>query len=92
MPDSVLSKWAQQAAIATGAFDMIEATNNTVPENTTETYVQTLGPSSFITQTVETAILPRIEADIDQLIIETHISSDGSKIQTPLLTEVPEDS
>ncbi|KAI1146879.1 hypothetical protein F4825DRAFT_174977 [Nemania diffusa] len=89
--DSVLSTWAQQAAIATGAFDMIKA-NNTILDTTTETHVQNLGSSSFITQTIETAVSPRIEADIDQLIIETHVSSDGTKIQTPPLAEVPEDT
>ncbi|KAJ8121536.1 hypothetical protein ONZ43_g2033 [Nemania bipapillata] len=89
--DSALSKWAQQAAIETGAFDMIEA-NSAVSEPKTETHVQTLGPSSFITQTIETATSPRIDADIDQLIIETHISSDGTKTQTPPLAEVPEDT
>lgn len=87
--DSVLSKWAQQAAVATDAFDYIEA-DGAFPEAKTETYVQTLGLSSFITQTIETTISPRTEADIDQLLTETHISSDGTRSQTLPLTEVPE--
>ncbi|KAI1124807.1 hypothetical protein F5Y10DRAFT_284761 [Nemania abortiva] len=89
--DSVLSKWAQQAAIATGAFDMIEK-NDIAPGNTTASYLQNLGPSSFITQTIETAISPRTEADNDQLvIIEAHVSSDGTKTHTPPSTEAPGD-
>ncbi|RYC62675.1 hypothetical protein CHU98_g3530 [Xylaria longipes] len=89
--DSVLSKWAHQAAVATGVLDKMVA-NDTVPETKTETFIQALGPSSFITQTIETAVSPRTEADIDQLVIETHISSDATKSQTQSLAEVSEDA
>ncbi|KAI0909004.1 hypothetical protein F4823DRAFT_596707 [Ustulina deusta] len=89
--DSALSKWAHQAAVATGVFEKI-VTNETDPETNTEDYVQTLGPSSFVTQTIETTVSPRTEEDIDQLLIETHISSDGIKIQTPPLADVPEET
>ncbi|KAI0115503.1 hypothetical protein GGR51DRAFT_576523 [Nemania sp. FL0031] len=87
--DSVLSKWAQQAAM-TGAFDLIE-TNNSVPESSTESYLQTLGPSSFITRTIDTASSQRTEEDTDEPKIETHVSSDTTKPQTPPSTEAPED-
>lgn len=89
--DSVLSKWAQQAAVATDAFDNIEEMG-AVSEAKIETYVQTLGTSSFITQTLETTISPRTEADIDQLLTETHISSDGTRPQALPLTEAPENT
>ncbi|KAJ8126505.1 hypothetical protein O1611_g7133 [Lasiodiplodia mahajangana] len=89
--DSVLSKWAQQAGMTTGDFDLTEM-SNTVPGDSTESYLQTLGPSSFITQTIDTAFLPRTEGDIDQLKTETHVSSDGTKPQTPPLTETPVDA
>ncbi|KAI2643307.1 hypothetical protein GGS21DRAFT_542020 [Xylaria nigripes] len=80
--DSALSKWAHHAAIETGVFERIAA-YDTSPETKVETYVQTLGPSSFITQVIETTVSPRTsEADIDKFFIETHISSDGSKIQS----------
>ncbi|TGJ83412.1 hypothetical protein E0Z10_g5352 [Xylaria hypoxylon] len=88
--DSALSKWAHQAAIATGVFENIVA-NETDLETRTEDYVQALGPSSFVTQTIETTVSPRTEEDTDQLLTETHISSDGIKIQTPPLAEVPEE-
>ncbi|KAF2965222.1 hypothetical protein GQX73_g8357 [Xylaria multiplex] len=88
--DSALSKWAHQAAVATGVFEKIVA-NETDSETKTEDYVQRLGPSSFITQTIETAVSQRTEGDVDQTVIETHISSDGIKIQTPPLEEVPEE-
>ncbi len=91
MLDSALSKWAHQAAVATGVFEKI-VTNETDPETNSEDYVQTLGPSSFVTQTIETTVSPRTEEDIDQLLIETHISSDGIKIQTPPLADVPEET
>ncbi|KAI0407481.1 hypothetical protein F4802DRAFT_611938 [Xylaria palmicola] len=87
--DSVLSKWAHQATLATGLLEKM-ASNDTGPEIETETYVQTLGSSSFITQTIETTFSPRSESDIDQIQTETHISSDGSKAQATALTEVPE--
>jgi len=90
MVDSVLSRWAQQAAVATGAFDRISA-NNLAAESKTETYIQTLGPSSFITRVIETTVSPRTEADGDQVVIESHISSDAMKSQTPPLPDVPED-
>ncbi|KAI1827863.1 hypothetical protein F4861DRAFT_549196 [Xylaria intraflava] len=89
--DSALSKWAHHAAIETGAFDRISA-NHTAPETKVETYVQTLGPSSIITQTVETTVSLRTETDTDQQVIETHISSDGLKTQTPPLAQLPEDA
>ncbi|KAI1423753.1 hypothetical protein F5Y12DRAFT_716018 [Xylaria sp. FL1777] len=89
--DSALSKWAHQAAVATGVFEKIVA-KETVPETRAEDYVQTLGPSSFITQTVETTVSPRTEEDIDELLTETHISSDGIKLQTPPLADVPEET
>ncbi|GAW16832.1 hypothetical protein ANO14919_062750 [Xylariales sp. No.14919] len=89
--ESALSKWAHQAAVATGVFEKIVA-NEPDPETRTEEYVQTLGPSSFITQIIETTISPLAEGDnIDQHIIETQISSDGVKIQTPPLADVPEE-
>jgi hypothetical protein len=91
MLDSVLSKWAHQAAVATGAFDRIEA-KDTAAESKTETHVQTLGLSSFITRTTETIVSPRTEADVDQLITETHITSDIVKSHTPPLPDVPENT
>ncbi|KAI1750106.1 hypothetical protein F4782DRAFT_262328 [Xylaria castorea] len=89
--DSVLSQWAHQTAVATGALDKMVA-NDVVPETRTEAYIQALGPSSFITQTIETAVSLRTEADVDQLVIETHISSDAIKTQTSSLAEVSEDA
>ncbi|KAK5627315.1 hypothetical protein RRF57_003030 [Xylaria bambusicola] len=92
--DSALSKWAHQAAVATGVFEKIVA-NEPDPEITTKDYVQRLGPSSFITRTIETTVSTRAEADIDQIdetLTETHISSDGIKVQTPPLPDVPEES
>ncbi|KAI3318173.1 hypothetical protein HD806DRAFT_549366 [Xylariaceae sp. AK1471] len=89
--DSVLSKWAHQAAVATGAFDRLAAAD-TISETKTETYIQTLGLSSFITQTIETTVSPRNEADGDQIVTETHISSNSVKTHTPPLPEVPEDA
>ncbi|KAI0454512.1 hypothetical protein F5B21DRAFT_233171 [Xylaria acuta] len=89
--DSVLSKWAHQAAVATGVLDKM-VTNDIVPETKTETYIQELGPSSFITQTIETVVSPRTEADIDQLVIETHISSDATKTRTPSSAGFSEDA
>ncbi|KAI8627712.1 hypothetical protein F5Y19DRAFT_162845 [Xylariaceae sp. FL1651] len=90
--DSVLSKWADQAAAATGTFDRI-STKDAASETKTETLVQTLGPSSYITRTTEVTISRRTpETDIDQLITEVHISSDGVKTQTPPLPELPENA
>ncbi|KAI0433339.1 hypothetical protein F5Y09DRAFT_351774 [Xylaria sp. FL1042] len=88
--DSALSKWAHQAAVATGAFEKI-VSDEITPDAITEGYVQTLGPSSFITQAIETTVSPRTDEDIDELLTETHISSDGIKVQNPLLADVPED-
>ncbi|KAI1365934.1 hypothetical protein F5Y08DRAFT_161624 [Xylaria arbuscula] len=88
---STLSKWAHQAAVATGVFEQIVA-NTADSEVTTEDYVQRLGPSSFVTRTVETTVSPRTEADVDEGPTETHISSDGIKIQTPPLPDVPEET
>ncbi|KAI0396153.1 hypothetical protein F5Y17DRAFT_473208 [Xylariaceae sp. FL0594] len=90
MADSVLSRWAQQAAVATGAFDRISA-NNLAAESKTQTYVQDLGPSSFVTRVIETTVSPRTEADGDRVVIETHISSEATKSHTPPLPDVPED-
>lgn len=61
-------------------------------EVTTEDYVQRLGPSSFVTRTIETTVSPRTEADIDETLTETHIFSDGIKIETPPLPDVPEET
>ncbi|KAI1746334.1 hypothetical protein F4680DRAFT_463537 [Xylaria scruposa] len=91
--DSGLSKGAHQAAMATSALDKMVAANDIIiPETKTETYIQALGPSSFITQTIETAVSPRTEADVDQLVTETHISSDAAKTQTQSLLEVSGDA
>ncbi|KAI1111758.1 hypothetical protein F5Y14DRAFT_464342 [Nemania sp. NC0429] len=87
--DSVLSTWAQQAAVATDALDDVEPMG-AVLEAKTETYIQTLGASSFITQIVETEVTPRTEADVDHVVTETHISIDGTRHQTLPLAEVPE--
>ncbi|KAI1313136.1 hypothetical protein F5Y03DRAFT_156291 [Xylaria venustula] len=89
--DSVLSNWAHQAAVATDALEKI-VPNETEPDVSTEEYVQTLGPSSFVTQTIETTISARTEPDVDELLTETHISSDGVKIPTPPLANVPEET
>ncbi|KAI0515394.1 hypothetical protein F5B22DRAFT_607190 [Xylaria bambusicola] len=92
--DSALSKWAHQAAVATGVFEKIVA-KEAEPKVITENYVQRLGPSSFVTRTIETTFSKRTEEDIDQIdemLTETHISSDGVKIQTPPLADVPEES
>ncbi|KAI1812233.1 hypothetical protein GGS20DRAFT_558953 [Poronia punctata] len=88
--DSVLSRWAQQTAVATGAFEKLSK-SEIASDTRTETYVQTLGPCSFITRVVETMVSPRTEADGDQPVTETHISSDPVKSPTPPLPEVPED-
>ncbi|KAI0964990.1 hypothetical protein F4678DRAFT_454320 [Xylaria arbuscula] len=91
MTDSVLSNWTHQAAAATGVLEKI-VPNETEPDVRTEEYVQTLSPSSFVTQTIETTISPRTEPDVDELFTETHISSDGIKIPTPPLADVPEET
>ncbi|KAJ2979563.1 hypothetical protein NUW58_g7170 [Xylaria curta] len=89
--DSVFSKWAHQSVVGSGALDKTGA-NDPAPESKTETWVQTFGPSSFITQTIETVFSPCTEADSDQVLIETHISSDAVKTQTQVLAEVPENA
>ncbi|KAI1319184.1 hypothetical protein F5Y16DRAFT_414312 [Xylariaceae sp. FL0255] len=90
--DSILSKWAQQTAVATGAFDSTSASGNGLaPPTTSETFVQTLGPSSFIFQTKEVSISPRVPGpEADQMWTEVHISSEGSKVRTPPLPELYE--
>ncbi|KAI1176146.1 hypothetical protein F4777DRAFT_597908 [Nemania sp. FL0916] len=88
--DSVLSRWAQQAADETGAFDKIEA-NELAPKVITESYIQKLDTFSTLTQTIETKVSLRTEADTDQPTVETHISSEGVPIQEPPSTESPED-
>lgn len=57
-----------------------------------ETYIQKLGSSSSITQTIETSVSLRTEEDVNQRVTETHISSNGFKAHSPLLPEVPEDA
>lgn len=87
--ESALSKWAHQAAIATGVLDRM-VRENSAATTKTETFVQTLGPSSSITHTIGTVIVPRTEADDNEVAIETHISSNRMRIQTPPLAEVLE--
>ncbi|KAI1349558.1 hypothetical protein F5Y01DRAFT_289071 [Xylaria sp. FL0043] len=89
--DSALSNWAHQAAVATGVFDKI-VSDETNPDSITEEYVQSLGPFSSVTQTIKTTVSPRTEEDIDDILTETHISSDGIRVQSPLLADVPEEA
>lgn len=54
--------------------------------------LQTLGPSSFVTRSTEISVAPRDPGiDIDQLILEVHISSDRTKAATPPVPELSEE-
>ncbi|GAP87584.1 hypothetical protein SAMD00023353_0900520 [Rosellinia necatrix] len=88
--DPTLSKWVDQTAVTTETVDNIAPTH-AILETKTESYIQALDPSSYVTQTIETVVRPRIETDVDQLIIETQISFHGTKMQVSPLEEVPED-
>ncbi|KAI0201031.1 hypothetical protein F4808DRAFT_469981 [Astrocystis sublimbata] len=85
--DSVLSKWAHQAAVATGVLDKMVA-NDDAPDPKTESYIQKLGVSSFVVQNIETVVSPRTDADIDQLVIETQITSNAPRTQASSLTDI----
>ncbi|KAI0157337.1 hypothetical protein GGR57DRAFT_500957 [Xylariaceae sp. FL1272] len=94
--DSLLSRWAQQAAVATGAFDRITASENAVspstPTTTSETLVQTLDSESYVTQTKEVTVSLRTpEIDIGQFQTQVHISSDGVKTKGSVLPDLAED-
>ncbi|KAL7625552.1 hypothetical protein AAE478_004772 [Parahypoxylon ruwenzoriense] len=89
-PDSTLSKWTQPSAAtnSTGAGIPPRDDTNT-PKS--EHFIQTLGPSSFVTRTTDVTLSPRDPGtDIDQLISEVHISADRAKAQTPPISELPE--
>ncbi|OTB05235.1 hypothetical protein M426DRAFT_10834 [Hypoxylon sp. CI-4A] len=87
-PDSTLSKWTQPSAAtnSTRAGASVEDVTTTSKEH----LIQTLGPSSFVTQTTEVTVSTYDpESDI-QLISEVHISADGTKSLTPSIPDLPE--
>lgn len=85
----MLSKWAHQAAVATGVLDKL-VKEDTTTTTKTETFIQNLGPHSSIIHTIGTMTTPRTEADENEVLIETHITSNKMRAQTPPLTELAE--
>ncbi|KAK1469546.1 hypothetical protein CMEL01_01313 [Colletotrichum melonis] len=80
--DSVFSKWTD-----TSMGGPTSPCNTSVAESTSakrEHYVQTLGPTSFITKSTEVTILPRtIENDISGMISHITITAEPVKEEPP---------
>ncbi|KAI1864872.1 uncharacterized protein JN550_008692 [Neoarthrinium moseri] len=89
-PDSVTSKWTQPSLATSSTLEGSSPRSSIATRS--EHLVQTLGPSSFILKTTQVVVGPRnSDTDVNHLISEVHISSDGVKAATPPLPDLPEE-
>lgn len=76
--DSIISKWTDQTGITNTSASAISVAESI--KSSKSSIVQTLGPSSFITVSTEVTVSPRaLDTDMNQLISEISISSDGAR-------------
>ncbi|KAK6833722.1 hypothetical protein PG987_008416 [Apiospora arundinis] len=88
--ESLNSKWTQPSLVTSTA--LTAASQSDSMSTKSEHLIQTLGPSSFVTQSTEiTVSLRNSNPDAGQIVSEVQISSDGLKSETPPLPEVPEE-
>ena len=88
----MFSRNTQPSAASTGGWSSGPCERDSASASNPEYLFQSLGSSSFITRTTETTASPRtVDADIDRLLSEIHISSDGAKATTPSISEPPEE-
>ncbi|KAK8031708.1 hypothetical protein PG990_001442 [Apiospora arundinis] len=88
--ESLNSKWTQPSLVTSTA--LTAASQSDSMSTKSEHLIQTLGPSSFVTQSTEiTVSLRNSNPDVGQIVSEVQISSDGLKSETPPLPEVPEE-